>query len=507
MLEYTPERRFSRGIRIAAHKEASTDKPIRRGLIPRQLILGLKQHQGSPATPVVEPGQRVLKHQLLARAGAHRSAGVHAPTSGRVTAIEERLTPAVNEVHRSRCIVIETDGADEAVDAEPAPWPADRNARIERIRDGGIVGLGGAVFPTAEKLGTETACRLLIVNGAECEPYISCDDMLMRDAPESIVSGALLMQELLDAPECVIAIERDKPQAIESISRAAYEAGAPNLRIAEIPTVYPAGGERQLIELLTGREVPSAEFPSRMGYVCQNVGTAHALERLATAGRPLISRIVTVTGAGVETPQNVEALIGTPISELIAFCGGYTESADRLIVGGSMMGYTLPGDGLPITKASNCILVAGADEIRVDYSEWQCIRCGDCGTICPVRLLPQELSKAARASDYELLRDLGLEDCIECGCCDVICPSHIPLTEEFRRAKFALIRHDRQLTFSASSDERYRRREERREAERRSTRDEQDTLIDRLRGETKPSDAIRAAVARARRRKEQQDDD
>ena len=369
----------------------------------------------------------------------------------------------------------------------------------------GLSGLGGAVFPTATKLAASTACKILIVNGAECEPYISCDDVLMREAAREIVDGALLMTDLLAAPLCVIAVERDKQAAHDAIGAAARAIADPRLKLAEVPTIYPAGGERQLIELLTGDEVPSAQFPSEIGYVCQNVGTVYALQRLARHGEPLISRVVTVTGRGVRTPQNVETPIGTPIAELIEYCGGYTGDAIRLIGGGSMMGYSLPSDELPIAKASNCIIAAAAIEIRTDPTEWPCIRCGECAEACPARLLPQELLVAAQTHDYDALATLGLRDCIECGCCDVICPSHIALTERFRGAKVDLALHENEVALSAEADERFRRREQRLHADEEKEADLRDSLKHAVRDTESRRQAIEAAVERSGQRRTDRD--
>jgi electron transport complex protein RnfC len=444
MVDYVFERHLSGGILLPANKTSSTLKPIRRGFVPTKLVVALRQHRGNPAEPIVAVGDRVLKGQTIAIPAAAPSAAVHAGSSGFVRAIEERPALGGNGVQPSQCIVIETDGRDERVPEQDAPqWPADRSMQREAIRAGGIVGLGGAVYPTADKLATPIKCKTLIVNGAECEPYISCDDMLMRENAAEIVAGALLLTDVLEAPHCIVAIERDKPQAMEAIETAAHAANDSRLKLAEVPTIYPAGGEKQLVELLTGEEVPSGRYPSEFGYVCQNVGTAFAVQRLRTAREPLYSRVVTVTGGGVKTPQNVEAPIGTPIAELIALCGGYVDGVVRLIAGGSMMGYALPDDDMPLTKATNCIVAALADEVRTDSYEWPCIRCGDCAMVCPSRLLPQDLLVAATASDYGALATLGLQDCIECGCCDVICPSQIMLTERFRVAKRAVAARER----------------------------------------------------------------
>ena len=436
MVDYVFERHLSGGILLPANKTASTAGPIQRGFVPTKLVLALRQHRGNAAEPVVAVGERVLKGQTVATAGAAPSAAVHAGSSGWVRSIEERPVLGGHGVQPSHCVVIETDGRDERVPAAAAPsWPTDHVAQRAAIRAGGIVGLGGAVYPTADKLTTPVPVETLIVNGAECEPYISCDDMLMRENAADVVSGTLLLTEVLGAPRAIIAIERDKPQAMEAIEIAAHAANDQRLKLAEVPTIYPAGGEKQLVELLTGEEVPSGRYPGEFGYVCQNVGTAYAVQRLRAEREPLIARVVTVTGGGVKKPQNVEVPIGTPIAELIAFCGGYNEGVARLIAGGSMMGYSLPDDDTPITKATNCIIAALAEEVRTEMHEWPCIRCGDCAMVCPSRLLPQDLLVAAVASDFAALHTLGLQDCIECGCCDVICPSQIMLTERFRIAK------------------------------------------------------------------------
>lgn len=504
MVDQTLERVLTGGIRLLAHKSVSTDEPILRGILPPELVIGLHQHGGTSAAPIVEIGQPVLKGQPIAVAGPSPSADVHASSSGTVVAIEERLVPTGNQLRNALCIVVETDGEDRRFEPEPDfEWPADRNAQIELVRRAGLAGLGGAAFPTATKLGAVAGrCKALIVNGAECEPYISCDDMLMREAPAAIVAGIRIMCDLLDASRALIAIERDKPRAIAAIRAAAAEAGDPRLEIYEIPTIYPAGGERQLIELLTGDEVPSGTYPNTLGYVCQNVGTAHALERLAVHGEPVTSRIVTVTGGGVERPRNVETPIGTPIGWLIEQCGGYRADIARLIHGGSMMGYALPSDDLPITKATSCIFAAADGEVRSHYEEWACIRCGDCASVCPARLQPQELLVAADARDFDDLENLGLGDCIECGCCDVVCPSHIVLTERFRIAKRAHAEHVSRLALSSEAELRHQRRALRRQRGEQDSRAAQEALKAKLKADEEARrKAIAAAVERAKRRK------
>jgi electron transport complex protein RnfC len=504
MREYLPRRRECGGLRIPANKEASTTQAILRNFIPSKLILSLRQHRGPAAEPVVAIGERVLKGQVVGKSAD--SSWVHASSSGYVSAIEPRAVPSFVATGTETCVVVDCDGLDETFPADNH-WPAEHSAQRERMRQAGIVGLGGAIYPTDLKLaGRQNAT--LVINGAECEPYISCDDMLMREAAGAILEGARIMCRMIGAANCILAIERDKPVAIEAAHAAAEQIDFDELKIAELPSVYPAGGERQLIQVLSGIEVPPDAYPDSIGYLCQNVGTAYAVQRLARFGEPLISRIVTVTGGALERAANIEVPIGTAVAELVAICGGYASPPARLIHGGSMMGYALPDDALPVTKSSNCLIAASAEEVRQDYREWPCIRCGECSIACPVRLLPQDLLIAARSNDVPWLNTLGITDCIECGCCDVICPSHIPLTQMFREAK-AVVREQRSRdVFSFESERRYQQRNQRRQDEDTHSREHQAALIRNVTAgaQADKSAAVLAAVERARRRKLDSDD-
>jgi len=500
MLERSLQRELSGGFRIRARKAMSTATPIARGLLPERLIIPMAQQAGPAAVPIVEVGQSVRKGELIGRPGGRRSAGVHASTSGVISAIRDGPAPTVNGLTTSLCLHLETDGRD-----EPAPsgqWPGKRDARMDAIRNAGIVGLGGAVFSTAEKLRGDSGCELLILNGAECEPYISCDDMLMREHPLEVVRGALAMMDLAGAESTVFVVERDKPEALRAVREAAAQLGDTRIEFARVPTVYPAGGERQLVEVLTGREVPSGSYPPAAGCICHNVGTAYALDRFIRRGEPLTSRIVTVTGSGVADATNVEVLIGTPIRDLIEYCGGYRGEVTRLILGGNMMGYALPGDDVPVTKAGNCIVAAHSDEVRESFGEWPCIRCGDCADVCPPRLLPQQLLRASTVSDFDQLDALGLDDCIECGCCDVACPSQIALTERFRQAKQAWAVAFRRAKTAELADKRHRRKLARLAAQTEDIDRQQDDLIAAIRSEDSQA-MIEAAVARASRRRDE----
>ena len=427
---------FHGGLRLPEHKSESTTLPIATLALPAQLVLPLVQHIGVAAEPLVKVGDRVLKGQLIARAGNNISAPVHASSSGIVSAIEPRAVPHPSGLPVT-CIVIATDGLDEWItpspgSSDPCRLPAEEIRT--RVRDAGIVGLGGAGFPTHVKLnpGAGHLIETLIINGAECEPYISCDDMLMREHAREVVEGARIMRHAVHAAHCIIGIEDNKLAARAALLHALTELGEFNIRVITVPTRYPTGGEKQLIKVLTGREVPSQGRPLGIGVLCHNVGTAVAVYRAVVLGQPLISRIVTVTGAGVARPQNFAVPLGAPISSLIAAAGGYTMPQPQLFMGGPMMGLPLPDDSLPVIKTTNCILALPARPVE---PELPCIRCGECVKVCPANLLPQELFWHARARDFDKAQDQHLFDCIECGCCDAVCPSHIPLVRYFRYAK------------------------------------------------------------------------
>jgi electron transport complex protein RnfC len=262
----------------------------------------------------------------------------------------------------------------------------------------------------------------------------------MRASPREVLAGALALVELTGAERAFVVLEKDKPEALEALEREMPIFGAQErLTVVAVPTIYPAGGERQLIQLLTGHEVPSLAYPSDIGYLCQNVGTVVALYRFLRSGHPLTSRVTTITGGGIADPRNLEVRLGTRVAELVAASGGYGAPVARLIMGGSMMGIALDSDSVPVTRATNCIIAATAAELRDDAEPLPCIRCGDCATACPAYLMPQELYRAAEHDHFNVLENIGLFDCIECGCCDVVCPSHIRLTENFRGSKQRLV--------------------------------------------------------------------
>lgn len=452
------------GLNLPPHKSDSTAQAIVQAPVPPELVLPLHQHIGEEAKPCVEVGAHVRRGQLLAKVTSYVAAPVHASSSGRVSAIEDRPIPHPSGL-RARCIVIETDGLDESV---PGTGLGDFTAidpvllRAE-LRRQGLVGLGGAAFPSAVKLNRlpHHQVRTLILNGAECEPHISCDDMVMRERAEDIITGARIMMYMLAAEECLVAIETDKPEAIEAIDTAIARAQDSRLELVPVPTVYPEGGEKQLIQVLTGREVPADHLSADVGVVCHNVATAAQVKRTIIDGDALTSRIVTVTGGGVAKPRNLDVRLGTPISWLIAQCGGYTDKAERLIMGGPMMGFTLDDDSAPIVKASNCILVAAHDEVHAGGDAMPCIRCGECARACPVKLLPQQLYWFSCADDHDELQSHHLFDCIECGCCAYVCPSRIPLVQFYRASKSRIWQQEQERERAERARERFEKRERR----------------------------------------------
>jgi electron transport complex protein RnfC len=459
--------RFHGGVELDSRKTMATARPIQVAPIPPRLVLPLNQHVGAPAEALVSAGDRVLRGQPIARPTGYVGAGVHASSSGRVVAVADHVVPHPSGLS-APCVIIETDGEDQPWDGyDPLTNYRTLNgpALRARVREAGLVGLGGAAFPTAVKLSAGSGIRTLILNGAECEPYICCDDMLLRERAVEVVAGAQALLHALEIERCVIAIEDDKPEALSALKAALERESDRRLRVVTVPSRYPEGGEKQLIQVLTGEEVPASGVPPDIGYLVHNVGTAAAVARAVLDGEPLISRIVTVTGHGIERPGNLEVRLGTPVADVIESCGGYTGGARHLIQGGAMMGFPLASDAVPVVKATNCLLVATEDDIRPREPAWPCIRCGECAVACPANLLPQQLYWHTRAESFDDAAEFGLFDCIECGCCDVVCPSQIPLTGFFRYAKAEIFARERDRASSDIARDRFEARKNRLEAE------------------------------------------
>ncbi len=492
--------RFDGGLRLRHNKKIACRDPVARPALPAELVVPMRQHSGPPARPCVAEGQFVLKGERIGE-GPERGAHIHAPTSGRVTSVQDRpMAHATGQP--GTCVVIRPDGEDRWGERTPFPaWETSDPAALRaHIRHHGIVGLGGAVFPTDLKAGaaTVTPIHTLVLNGVECEPWIACDEMLMREQPRHLVEGALILAHAAGVERVVIAIE-DQMGAVErALAEAAAELGGGRCRVVKVPTVYPEGGERQLVQTLTGLEVPAGGYPHDLGLLVQNVATAAAVRQAVIAGEPLVERIVTVTGHGVRHPRNLLALLGTPAAHLVEAAGGYTDDAARLVVGGPMMGYPLGSDAEPVVKATNCLLVLTTGDMRPPQGELPCIRCGDCASACPARLQPQELQFMARAAQWDAVAALGVDACIECACCDLVCPSQIPLADWFRYAKGEVRRVSSERVAAERARERFEAREARLERARQEKAERLARRKDKLRDEAGRKRQIEAALARAK---------
>jgi electron transport complex protein RnfC len=464
---------FHGGVHLKEHKRDATAQPVQVARLPKQLVLPLQQHIGEPAEAIVQVGDKVLKGQLIAKPVGAISAPVHASSSGTVVAIANHAVSHPSHLN-APCIIIETDGEERWVEDRHPVANYHELAPEEirgRIRDAGIVGMGGAGFPAHVKLDPrQHAVDILVLNAAECEPYITCDEMLLRERALEVIVGLRIMRYALHAKRCIIGVENNKKAAFRALQEQVRNTGADFIDVIQVPTVYPTGGEKQLIQVLTGKEVPSGGLPLDIGVVCHNVGTAYAVYRAIEFDEPLISRYVTVAGS-VAHARNLEVLIGTPVIDLIEECGGNRNTLSRIIMGGPMMGITLHDETIPVTKTTNCILVnARIGDVPLaskDSFAMPCIRCGNCAAACPVDLLPQQLYWYAHAKDFDKAQDYHLFDCIECGCCDYVCPSQIPLVHYFRYAKTEIWAQQREKALSDIARERHRFREERLEREKR----------------------------------------
>ena len=450
------------GVHPLENKVQSLREPLGRLPLPPQLVLPLNQHIGQPAKPLVMVGDKVLGGQIIAEAQGVFSARVHAPSSGRVAAIEDRLLPHPSGLS-APCIVIDLDGQDRWLELEPCEdyLAPDKVTLLGKIRSAGIAGLGGAGFPTSVKLNPRADHKIhtLIINGTECEPYITADDILMQVRPEEIIAGTLLLAKLLDNPEkLLIGVEDNKPKAIEALRKAAV---GTEVQVVSFPTKYPSGGEKQLIQILTGQEVPSGQIPASIGMVCQNVATAAVAYRAVRFGEPLVSRITTLVGEALQRQRNVEVLLGTPISFVLEQHGFDLQKASRLVMGGPMMGFALPDASVPVIKTTNCLLAPSKKELPPPGPAQPCIRCGLCAEACPANLLPQQLFWYAQAEDHEKLKAHNLFDCIECGACSYVCPSHIPLVQYYRASKGAIRLQQQEKEKSDRARRRFEFRQER----------------------------------------------
>jgi electron transport complex protein RnfC len=501
------------GVHPPENKAQSLQRKIVHAGIPDQLVYPLSQHIGAPAFPTVQVGDRVLKGQMIAEAKGFVSAPVHAATSGTITAIEKREIAHPSQLP-AQCIVLAPDHLDEWIEHHGIENYREAAAEelLTIIHDAGIAGMGGAGFPSAVKLSPSAATPIetLILNGTECEPYITSDDILMRERATAIVRGAEIIGYIVQSKEILIGVEDNKPEAIAALLKAADNSP---VTVVSFPTKYPSGGEKQLIQILTGKEVPSGGLPSSIGIVCQNLATTVAVQRAVEHGEPLISRITTVTGESVAEPGNYEVLLGTPMQHLLNLSQYAQENNNRLIMGGPMMGFSLNSLQAPVVKTTNCILAPTAQELPPPPPAQACIRCGMCAQACPASLLPQQLYWFALGKEIEKLESHHLFDCIECGACSYACPSNIPLVQYYRAAKADVREHQldheksdrsklrfdaRQERLDREEDEKLARRKARKEAAEARGKAAQATPGSDATDPTKTaaSDIVKAAIAR-----------
>ncbi|RLU01566.1 electron transport complex subunit RsxC [Ketobacter sp.] len=491
---------FHGGIHPPENKKQSSETSIRWAGLPERLVVPVQQHIGAPAKPCVNVGDPVLKGQKLAEAAGFVSLPVHAPTSGTVAAIELRPIQHPSGMD-ALCVEITPDGQDEWIEHQGVGdyETLGKQEILNRIRDAGIAGMGGAGFPSVVKLGVkpDQKIKTLILNAVECEPYITADDRLMRERADEIVQGLQIVAWLIEPEEILIGIEDNKPHAIAAMQKAT--AGT-QCEVVVVPTKYPSGGEKQLIHLLTGKEVRSGGIPADVGVVCHNTGTAYAIKRAIMDGEPLISRITTLTGDCVAEKGNYEVLMGTPVGWLLQQAGVKATDLHRLIMGGPMMGFAVHNMAVPVVKTTNCLLVPNSKEFPDPVPEQPCIRCGSCAQVCPVNLLPQQLYWFAKTKEFDKAAHFNLADCIECGACSYVCPSNIPLVQYYRFAKGEIRTQQQEQAKADHARQRFEARQARlarEEEEKERKRQERAKAAAAKQAEKKAAPAAKAAPASA----------
>ena len=456
------------GVHPNENKSQSLQTNLQEAPLPELVVLPLNMHAGAPAIPCVAVGDRVKRGQMVAEPSGAFSAAIHASISGAVVAIEERPVshPSGNP---GQAVVIQSDGLDASIAMPPIEdyRQVPLADLVKRVRDAGIAGLGGAGFPTHIKLKPISEVDTLIINGAECEPYITADHCLMREFADQVIQGIELLAYILGEPKRILfGVEDNKPDAIQALEKAvAASSSASVIKIVTIPTKYPSGGEKQLIQILTGKEVPSGKLPANLGIVVHNPGTAVAILEAVTKGLPLTSRITTFVGENLKQSGNYRVRIGSTLGEILPSIGLDMSKLHKIVLGGPMMGFAMPDLNTPLLKISNCVLVPSAEELPDPEPAQPCIRCGSCAEVCPAQLLPQQLFWFAQAEDHQNLQNHNLFDCIECGACSYVCPSNIPLVQYYRASKGSIREADRERIASDRARRRFELRNERLEKE------------------------------------------
>ncbi|HEF0121246.1 TPA: electron transport complex subunit RsxC [Citrobacter youngae] len=491
---------FDGGIHPPEMKTQSNGTPLRQVPLAPRFIIPLKQHIGAEGELCVNVGDTVLRGQALTR-GRGRMLPVHAPTSGTVVAIAPHSTAHPSAL-AELSVIIDADGEDRWIERDGwANYRArSREELIARIHQFGVAGLGGAGFPTGVKLqGGGDKIETLIINAAECEPYITADDRLMQDCAAQVVEGIRILAHILQPHEVLLGIEDNKPQAISMLRAVLADSHDISLRV--IPTKYPSGGAKQLTQILTGKQVPHGGRSSDIGVLMQNVGTAYAVKRAVIDGEPITERVVTLTGEAVSRPGNVWARLGTPVRHLLNDAG-FCPSADQMVImGGPLMGFTLPWLDVPIVKISNCLLAPSASEMGEPQEEKGCIRCSACADACPADLLPQQLYWFSKGQQHDKATTHNIADCIECGACAWVCPSNIPLVQYFRQEKAEIYAISQEEKRAAEAKARFEARQARLEREKAARLERHKNAA--VQPAAKDHDAIAAALARVKEKQAQ----
>lgn len=496
---------FPGGVHPPERKYLSNGSAINALPLPEVLYIPLKQHIGNAGELIVKIGQQVKKGQPLTKPLTGMSLPVHAPTSGQVKELIEHVSAHPSGIPEPTLVLI-PDNLDQSIEAQPLiDWQQRSTQEIaNHLQVMAIAGLGGAAFPTYIKANAKKPIDVLIINAVECEPYITSDEMLMREHADEIIQGMQILAHALDVKHMLIGIENNKPEAIEIMQAASAEFD--NIDVRVVPTKYPSGGEKQLIQLLTNKQVPSGGLPADLGMVVHNVGTAFAVKRAIIDGLPLTDRVVTVTGESITSPQNLWVPFGAQVKDLLAHTGITADKNQRVIMGGPMMGFNVMDGAMPVVKATNCILAPNDYYMPMRETEQACIRCGDCAAACPAELLPQQMLWFSKAQDQEKLEEYNLFDCIECGACAYVCPSQIPLVQYYRTSKTEIRQAKEDKIKAEKAKIRFEQRQERLEKEKEARLKRHEEAAERRRNamakDDSAKDKIAAALARAKAKKE-----